>query len=135
MGFGLKIADVRQKTEDAKSNANAQFEQNREKASEEAFEKLIENAEEQVKEAMCEGRTRTYLLRWKYEEDPDKAVAFNGIKMLDILKSNILMERLNEYFNPDKDENGFRVNWHKFNNSNPSEYGIYVSWYVPQKKD
>jgi hypothetical protein len=124
--FGLKLEDVRQQTEVAKADVD--------KACDLAFDHITKDAENDVEKAMGDGRTRAYLYRWKYEEDASKKTyAFAGIRIMDILTKGDLVDRLNDYFNPDG-EDGFRVGWHKFRNTSPTEYGLYVSWYKPKEE-
>jgi len=131
-GFGLKIDDVRKKTVVAQADVQAKHN----KACKEAFDFITKNAENEVEKAYADGRNKAYLYRWKYEEDSSlKTYCFNSIRISDILTKGSLLQDLNDYFNPDNDDNGYTVKWHKFKNTNPTQYGLYVSWFVSEKDE
>lgn len=129
--FQLKIKDVRQKTEVAKTDVQAKYD----KATQKAFDYITAHAEKEVEKALQDGRTRAYLYKWKWESDDKKTYVFNGIRIMDLLKKGDLMDKLKKYFNPDDEEDGYKVNWHKFKDTEPTQYGLYVSWYMPKESD
>lgn len=129
----LNINDLRQKTNESKNDLKKVYDE----ACEEAFNVILEGANEKMIEATEKGKTRAYLYIWHYLDDKeDKTFSFKNIRILDILTKGDLLDRLRNYFNPDNDENGYLVSFHKLKKQSDEEltkYGLYVSWYLPKE--
>jgi len=119
--------EMRKKTLQVRQNQEINFET----AYQNAFDKVIEEAEEKIKDAMDNGKFRAYLYIWHYLPDKsDRRFTFNNIRMLDIITKGDLMSRLRDYFDSDQ-PHGLYVDWHKFQHQkkqSKTQYGIYVSW-------
>jgi len=113
-------------------------------AVEEAKELILKDCVKKMTEASSMSRDRVYLYTWQYSQNNDANV-FKGFRLLDLLlkgddehKEGLLMRELRNYFNPEHKKNGYYVGFKKFqkkNESDPSTYGIFVSWYVPKEKE
>lgn len=128
----VDIHEVRQMTNKVKETQNAVYVE----ACQAAFDYVLDGAVEKIRDAAQSGRTRSYLYNWKYLDDPnDNTHSFNGVRIMDILTKGNLLERLRSHFNPENLRDGYYVNWHKFRprDVEPTEYGLYVSWYVPRE--
>lgn len=129
----LNIDEIRQLTNESKTDLDTLYAE----ACKEAFDHIVDNSAEKIQNAAKYGRTRAYLLRWQYTSDPsDKTYCFQNVRIPDILKKGPLLSDLREHFNPGNDPNGFKVGYHRFNTreNEPTQYGLYVSWYVPKKR-
>jgi hypothetical protein len=133
MSIKFNVEEMRKKSLDARQNQDKDFEI----AYEEAFQKVIEDAQTKIDTALNAGKFRAYLYIWHYVSDKDdRQFTFKNVRMLDIVTKGPLIARLQKHFgcdDPDQ-ENRLFVGWHKFsNNTQRSRYGIYVSW--AEKKD
>jgi hypothetical protein len=112
-------------------------------AVQEAKDLILKDCVKKMTEASSMSRERVYLYIWQYAASNDQNV-FKGFRLLDLLlkgddehKEGLLMRELRSYFNPEQKKNGYYVGFKKFqkkNESDPSTYGIFVSWYVPKEK-
>jgi hypothetical protein len=103
------------------------MEDRHELACEEAFNFIVRNYEKKMRESAQRGYTKTYLYIWYYETDSkSRKYKFKGCRIMDIVTKNNLIERLSNHFAEINEE--FTVGWHKFRDSDPAKYGIYVSW-------
>ena len=122
MSKKYSVEDLRKQTQLARQNRSDDYS----KACSDAFDHIILKADEQIQEAMNNGRFRAYLYIWHYVEDQnDRQYTFNNIRMLDIVSKGDLIDKLRNHFDSE-----LLVDWHKFKNSDTSssKYGIYVSW-------
>ncbi len=129
----LNIDAIRQMTSESKSDLKSLHDD----ACKEAFECIVEDSHEKIHKAAKNGRTRAYLYTWEYLSDrSDKTHSFNGVRIMDILTKGSLLTQLRNHFNPDNENNGFRVGWRRFEKrgNEPTRYGLYVSWYVPKDR-
>ncbi len=128
------IGNIRKTTDESKSNLDALYTE----ACTEAFNFIIKDSNEKINEAAAKSRNRAYIYTWEYLEDKsDKTYSFNGIRIMDILTKGGLLEKLKNHYNPDNDKDGFYVAWMKFkkrDENEPSQYGVYVSWYIPKEQ-
>lgn len=132
----LNIDAIRKITNHSKSDLTKLYDT----ACQKAFDHIVENSSEKIRKAAENGRTRTYLYTWEYVNDPkDKTYCFNGVRIMDLLTKNDapLLKNLRNHFNPDNDQDGFKIGWRKFEKreNEATRYGLYVSWYKPQHKN
>jgi hypothetical protein len=110
-----------------------------------ALEVILKNYVEKMEGASRNSRNSVQLYRWQYVADKsDQTYSFNGISVIKLLMNygpsedeGILLNKLRNFFNPDKNRNGYRVGFRKYPGRNPNEptgYAIYVSW-APKKGD
>ena len=126
----LNIEHIRQLTNKKHADNKKYFEE----AADEAFEYIVNGSEDKIYEAASTGRPLTYIYRWKYLKDPvDKTFCFKNVRIMDLLRKTDLLERLRKNFNPDSEQNGYKVGWKKFKKTEPTEYGIFVSWFPPRE--
>lgn len=129
----INIENIRQLTDDSKSDLKNLHDN----ACREAFKQIVDDSHKKIHQAAKNGRTRAYLYTWEYLADrSDKTYSFNGVRIMDILTKGSLLQQLRNHFNPDNDKNGYRVGWMRFQKrgDEPTRYGLYVSWYVPQER-
>ena len=127
------IDDLRKITSESKDSFEKVFTE----AVDKAFDEIVKNYYDKMRDSAQKNRTRAYLYTWSYVEDKqDKTGTFNNIRMLDLLTKGgetphqgLLSQKLREFFNPNRDPTGYYVGFHKFKNREPTQYGIYVSWY------
>lgn len=96
-----------------------------------AFQAMIEDAEEKIKESAKLGYTRTDIFSYRRSDN----IKFNGVYLIDILRKSKdnegdVMVRLREYFSP------FQVYIKSFpSKNNDSRYVIYVSWFSQENEE
>ncbi len=122
------LDEIRTLTHKSKSDLKDLYE----KACQEAFDTIVSDSKTQIHNSARRGYERCYLYFWHYVENiDDERFKFCGIRILDIVTKGDLISRLNQYFNPQDEKDGYYVSWHKFKQTNfnkQSKYGIYVSW-------
>ncbi len=130
-----EIIDVNALRKISKKNMKVQQNNNDDRyarALEEAFQTVIDGANEKLSTAAGKGFRRAYLYFFHYvdikehPEDKNK-FRFHGCRMMDIIMKGKLLDKLNEYFNKDGGT-GFVVGMRVFTNRDPRSYGIYVDW-------
>lgn len=133
------ISEVRKITKQSKEDHGHRIES----AADKAFNELTWNQDmgkisEYIKNAAKEGKTRLYLYKWQYvERGEENKYTFDNFKIIDLIRKSSLMDKLKKYFNPEGKIDGYQVGWKKFvrrYQDEPSEYGIYVSWYQPSEE-
>ena len=141
----VNVDDIRKLTEESKSNLEVLYAE----ACDEAFKVITQDADLKIQDAAKKSRTRAYVYTWEYLEDKnDKTFSFKGVRIMDILTKGRygddkqlievgMVYRLLKHFNPTQSDDGFRVGWMKFNKhdeNDPTQYGVYVSWYKPREQ-
>lgn len=126
----LRTLQKRGETEEERSSSAAEH---YEAAYEAAYAFVLRGYQDKMRRAAKQRKTRAYLYRWNYEEDPKSPkYKFKSVRILDIVTKGNLIERLTTHFQNINSE--FTVGWHKFkeeDKSKPTRYGIYVSWDEP----
>ncbi len=132
------IDDIRKLTNQSKETMQNLYDE----ARDEAFDTIVDGADSKIQEAAVKGRSRAYLYTWEYLDDRnDKQFSFKNVRIMDLLtkgdEDTNLIAKLRSHFNPSEDEQGFRVGWMRFqkrSEGEPTQYGVYVSWYVPKEQ-
>lgn len=108
-----------------------------EEAAEEAFDEIVKDSLAKIKSAASKGMTRSFLYRWQYVENSEiNHYTFKDVKIMELIKRSTLMDRLKKYFNPEGKIDGYQIGWKRFEkryDDEPTQYGIYISWYKPSE--
>jgi len=135
----MSIDELRVLSEKSKDNFEGVFAE----ACDKAMQEVLKDYQDKMRIAASKGHTRAYLYVWKYVEDKtDKSYTFNNIRILDLLTKGgstqyqgLLTQKLREFFNPNREKDGYYVSFHRFEKREPAQYGIYVSWYKSDGKN
>lgn len=141
----IDVNEVRKMTEESKSKKDELFAD----ASKEAFNFLIADIRNKIKNAAQRGYTSVTLVKW----DKNDEQIFNGITISELFFKGSLKSDLYSYFNPDKNPTGYYVGFKKhesrpsvgrsnLNSSSlsntadnkDSSYSIYLSWRTPNER-
>mgnify|MGYP001188460806 CR=1 FL=1 len=105
---------------DSKAERLQQWEEQKKQAYDLAFNKIIENYEDKLKNAAESGYKKAEIYKYKTTDD----IKFNGIYVSDCLRKGDVMDRLKKHFD------GFNV---KLNRVTKNKDVVTVSWYPNRK--
>ena len=105
---------------DSKAERLQLWEEQKKQAYDLAFNKIIENYEEKLKNAAESGYKKAEIYKYKTTDD----IKFNGIYVSDCLRKGDVMNRLKKHFD------GFNV---KLNRVTKNKDVVTVSWYPNRK--